>query len=44
MTATLDTVRLDLGPRSYDILVGDGVLSDAGERIAAITRGAPPSW
>ncbi|MCG5243441.1 3-dehydroquinate synthase [Azospirillum doebereinerae] len=42
MTATLDTVRLDLGPRSYDILVGDGVLSDAGERIAAVTRGRAP--
>jgi 3-dehydroquinate synthase len=42
MTASLDTVRLDLGARSYDILVGDGVLSDAGERIAAITKGRAP--
>ncbi len=42
MTASLDTVRLDLGARSYDILVGDGVLSDAGERIAAVTRGRAP--
>jgi len=42
MTASLDTVRLDLGARSYDILVGDGVLSDAGERIAAVTKGRAP--
>ncbi|MBK1838990.1 3-dehydroquinate synthase [Azospirillum sp. YIM B02556] len=40
--AALDTVRLELGARSYDILVGDGVLADAGERIAAVTRGRAP--
>ncbi|PWC32309.1 3-dehydroquinate synthase [Azospirillum sp. TSO35-2] len=40
--AAIDTVRLDLGARSYDILVGDGVLADAGERIAAVTRGRAP--
>ncbi|GAA4248557.1 3-dehydroquinate synthase [Azospirillum formosense] len=37
-----DTVRLDLGPRSYDILVGDRVLDGAGPRIAAITGGKAP--
>ncbi|MBP2300454.1 3-dehydroquinate synthase [Azospirillum picis] len=40
--ASIDTVRLDLGARSYDILVGDGVLAEAGERIAAVTRGRAP--
>jgi len=39
---TTDTVRVELGPRSYDILVGDGVLAEAGPRIAAITRGKAP--
>ncbi|AWJ84339.1 3-dehydroquinate synthase [Azospirillum sp. TSH58] len=43
MTNTVtDTVRLDLGPRSYDILVGDRVLDGAGPRIAAITNGKAP--
>ncbi|MBK3774621.1 3-dehydroquinate synthase [Azospirillum sp. YIM DDC1] len=43
MTNTVtDTVRLDLGPRSYDILVGDRVLDGAGPRIAAITGGKAP--
>ncbi|WP_207457075.1 3-dehydroquinate synthase [Azospirillum sp. SYSU D00513] len=37
-----DTVRLDLGARSYDILVGDGVLAESGPRIAGITRGRAP--
>ena len=42
-TATVtDTVRLDLGARSYDILVGDGVLAQAGAKIAAVTRGKAP--
>ncbi|QCO02342.1 3-dehydroquinate synthase [Azospirillum argentinense] len=40
--AAIDTVRLDLGPRSYDILVGDRVLDGAGPRIAAITGGKAP--
>ncbi|CAO3441680.1 3-dehydroquinate synthase (EC 4.2.3.4) [Azospirillum argentinense] len=40
--AVTDTVRLDLGPRSYDILVGDRVLDGAGPRIAAITNGKAP--
>ena len=30
-----DTVRVDLGARSYDILVGAGVLAEAGKHIAA---------
>ncbi len=43
MTTTVtDTVRLDLGPRSYDILVGDGVLAESGPRIAAVTKGKAP--
>ncbi len=37
-----DTVRLDLGPRSYDILVGDGALGRSGAAIAAITGGKAP--
>ena len=41
-TAPTDTVRVELGPRSYDILVGDGILAEAGPRIAAITNGKPP--
>lgn len=41
-SAVTDTVRLDLGPRSYDILVGDRVLDGAGPRIAAITKGKAP--
>ncbi|MDQ2103166.1 3-dehydroquinate synthase [Azospirillum isscasi] len=40
--AGTDIVRLDLGPRSYDILVGDRVLDGAGPRIAAVTRGKAP--
>ncbi|MBI1205862.1 MAG: 3-dehydroquinate synthase [Azospirillum sp.] len=30
---TIDTVRVDLASRSYDILVGDGVLAAAGEHL-----------
>ncbi|HYD69644.1 3-dehydroquinate synthase [Azospirillum sp.] len=37
-----ETVRVDLGTRSYDILVGDGILARAGGRIADITRGRAP--
>ena len=32
------TVTVDLGPRSYDILVGDGLLDDLGELIAPIVK------
>ena len=39
---SFDTVRLDLGARSYDILVGDGVLRSSGNRIASVTGGKAP--
>ena len=32
------TVRVDLGERSYDILIGDKLLSDAGTHIAAMVK------
>ncbi len=38
MTAT-DTVRVDLGERSYDIRVGAGVLADAGRAVAGTLAG-----
>ncbi|MEN8197340.1 MAG: 3-dehydroquinate synthase, partial [Pseudomonadota bacterium] len=34
-----ETVRVDLGPRSYDIVVGDDVLAEAGKSMAPILRG-----
>ena len=34
------TVRVDLGPRSYDILIGEGLIAEAGTTIAAIVPGA----
>lgn len=37
-----ETVRVELGERSYDILVGDGELNRAGPVIAALTRGRAP--
>ena len=49
MTDTLDpadvgtsvrTVRVDLGARSYDIVIGRGVLAEAGARIASLRPGA----
>ncbi|MHA1598119.1 MAG: 3-dehydroquinate synthase [Alphaproteobacteria bacterium] len=37
---THDTLlRLDLGPRSYDIIVDEGLLADAGARIAPLIKG-----
>jgi 3-dehydroquinate synthase len=33
-----DTVRVELGPRSYDIVVGDDVLAIAGEKMAPVLR------
>ena len=33
------TVRVDLGPRSYDIVVGPGLLDDAAAFIAPVLRG-----
>ncbi|MFY9655925.1 MAG: shikimate kinase, partial [Methylocystis sp.] len=35
-----ETVRVDLGPRSYEILIGSGLLKEAGEQIAALAAGA----
>ena len=32
----LETVTVDLGSRSYEILIGDGLLAQAGERIARL--------
>jgi len=36
---TTECLRLDLGRRSYDIVVGEGLLETAGERIAPLMRG-----
>jgi len=33
-----ETVRVELGPRSYDIVVGDDVLAGAGATMAAVLR------
>jgi 3-dehydroquinate synthase len=33
-----ETLRLELGPRSYDIVVGSGLLEDAGALIAPVIR------
>ncbi len=33
-----ETVRVELGPRSYDIVVGDDVLAGAGEMMAPLLR------
>ncbi len=40
MTAS-DVVRVELGPRSYDIHVGGGLLADAGALIAPLLRRQP---
>ena len=34
-----ETVRVELGPRSYDVLVGAGLLSEAGELLAPLLPG-----
>lgn len=39
-TAERQTVVVDLADRSYDIIIGKGVLDEAGERIAALAPGA----
>jgi len=41
MTATeaAETVRVELGDRSYDILIGPGLLADAGRHVAAVLPG-----
>jgi 3-dehydroquinate synthase len=33
-----ETVRVELGPRSYDIVVGDDVLATAGKIMAPVLR------
>lgn len=38
--AETETVTVDLGDRSYEIVIGDGVLAQAGERIADLFAGA----
>ncbi len=35
-----ENVRVGLGERSYDILIGSGLLAQAGEKIAAVAPGA----
>lgn len=35
-----DTVRVDLGPRSYDVRIGAGLLDDAGAQIAPLLQRA----
>jgi shikimate kinase/3-dehydroquinate synthase len=35
-----ESVRVALGARSYDILIGAGLLAEAGEKIAAVAPGA----
>ena len=35
-----ETVRVDLGPHAYDVIVGDNLLDEAGERIARLRPGA----
>lgn len=39
MTDT-ETVRVDLGPRSYDIVIGRGLIAEAGARLAALLPGS----
>jgi 3-dehydroquinate synthase len=36
---TRETIRVGLGPRSYDIVIGPGALAEAGQRIAALGHG-----
>ncbi len=40
MAGGLKPVRVDLGERSYDIIIGDGVLGQAGARVAELAPGA----
>jgi 3-dehydroquinate synthase len=37
--ADLETVRVDLGGRGYDILVGQGLLADSGRHVGAVAKG-----
>lgn len=37
---SVETVAVDLGERSYEIAIGDGLLQDTGQRIEAVRPGA----
>ena len=37
----IETIRVALGPRSYDVAVGAGLIGRAGRRVAEIAAGAP---
>jgi len=39
-SAHRETVRVELDARSYDIVIGSGLLAEAGARIASLARGA----
>ena len=39
MTQGVETVRVDLGARSYDVVVGEGLLPSAGELISGLELG-----
>jgi 3-dehydroquinate synthase len=36
--SAVDVVRVDLGPRSYDIRIGGGLVARAGELIAPVLK------
>lgn len=38
--AHIETLRVELGDRSYDIVIGSGLLAEAGKRVAALAPGA----
>ncbi|MFM2355738.1 MAG: hypothetical protein RLZZ528_1474, partial [Pseudomonadota bacterium] len=38
MSSSVDTIRVDLGPRSYDVQVGSGLLARAGAEITPLLR------
>jgi shikimate kinase/3-dehydroquinate synthase len=40
MRPVIETVHVPLGGRAYDILIGDGLIETAGERIAALAPGS----
>ncbi len=40
MSTQQETVRVDLGERGYDIVIGEGVLAEAGEQLAVLAPGA----
>ena len=34
----IETISVDLGPRSYPVLIGDGLIADAGARLKPLTK------